>query len=358
MKTKLTFTLVAFCFAVSVNAQKPFKELGLDDEVEVITLSNGRYIEHFTYDTLRQIGSVMFNTVTGKVEHFISDDDLEKMSVAKRNREVSRFMSIDPLTAKFPNLSPYQYASNRPIDAIDLDGLEALLVKDIILYRNSGRVEITLMTDYNVANNANVPLQTRLPDGTTVSGSLGINGLIEKYPFIRMAEMTSKLPDGKGGTHIVYNDPPISLSKHPARPNSDLSAMGGYQMNDFKIRPDITLAGLTMNGNISVNSSRTDNGFLSVAIPGNAQNASANFTFDQLNAEANNFSVNVLDAGGNILNTYTPASGSTLNIPNLPAGGTINFNTTFNRGSSTDDYNINGGVNYQVPVAPTQIIED
>ena len=124
MKTKLTFTLAAFCFAVSVNAQKPFKELGLDDEVEVITLSNGRYIEHFTYDTLRQIGSVMFNTVTGKVEHFISDDDLEKMSVAKRNREVSRFMSIDPLTKQFPELTPYQYASNRPIDGIDLDGLE------------------------------------------------------------------------------------------------------------------------------------------------------------------------------------------------------------------------------------------
>ena len=359
MKTKLSFTLAAFCFAVSVNAQKPFKELGLDDEVEVLTLSNGRYIEHFTYDTLRQIGSVMFNTVTNKVEYFISDDDLEKINVAKRNREVSRFMSVDPLTAKFPNLSPYQYASNRPIDAIDLDGLEALLVKDIILYRNSGVVKIIMTTDQNVLNNASVPLQTRLPDGTTVSGSLAINGLIEKYPFIRMAEMTSKnMADGTGGTHIVYNDPAISLSKHPARTNFAPAAMGGLQMNDFLIRPEITQAGLTMNGNISVNSSRTNNGFLSVAIPGNAQNASANFTFDQLNAEANNFSVNVLDAGGNILNTYTPTSGSTLNIPNLPAGGTINFNTTFNRGSATDDYNINGGVNYQVPVSPTQIIED
>lgn len=349
MKTKLTFTLVAFCFAVSVNAQKPFKELGLDDEVEVITLSNGRYIEHFTYDTLRQIGSVMFNTVTGKVEHFISDDDLEKMNVAKRNREVSRFMSVDPLTAKFPNLSPYQYASNRPIDAIDLDGLEALLVKDIILYKNSGRVEVTLMTDQNVANNANVPLQTRLPDGTTVSGSLAINGLIEKYPFIQLADMAN-------GRHIVYNNPPQILSSNPAIANP--SAMSQYQMNDFKIRPEITLAGLTMNGNISVNSSRTDNGFLSVAIPANAQNASASFTFDQLNAEANNFSVNVLDASGNILNRYNPVSGEKLDLLNLPAGGSIQFNTTFNSRSSSDDYNINGDVNYQVPVAPTQIIEE
>lgn len=146
MKTKLTFTLVAFCFAISVNAQKPFKELGLDDEVEVITLSNGRYIEHFTYDTLRQIGSVMFNTVTGKVEHFISDDDLEKMSVAKRNREVSRFMSIDPMAKSFPWNSPYSYAENDVIRCIDLDGLEKVIVFGGADLMNTGLSKTTLQT--------------------------------------------------------------------------------------------------------------------------------------------------------------------------------------------------------------------
>ena len=39
---------------------------------------------------------------------------------------VGRFMSVDPLTKKFAMLTPYQYASNRPIDGIDLDGLEFL----------------------------------------------------------------------------------------------------------------------------------------------------------------------------------------------------------------------------------------
>jgi len=37
---------------------------------------------------------------------------------------VGRFMSVDPLTKKYPFLTPYQYASNRPIDGVDLDGLE------------------------------------------------------------------------------------------------------------------------------------------------------------------------------------------------------------------------------------------
>jgi RHS repeat-associated protein len=36
-----------------------------------------------------------------------------------------RFMSVDPLAGKYPYLTPYQYASNDPIGAIDIDGLES-----------------------------------------------------------------------------------------------------------------------------------------------------------------------------------------------------------------------------------------
>ena len=37
---------------------------------------------------------------------------------------IGRFLSIDPITKSFPMLTPYQFASNRPIDGTDLDGLE------------------------------------------------------------------------------------------------------------------------------------------------------------------------------------------------------------------------------------------
>jgi len=39
---------------------------------------------------------------------------------------VARFLSVDPLTGAFPGLTPYQYASNSPIQNIDLDGLEGV----------------------------------------------------------------------------------------------------------------------------------------------------------------------------------------------------------------------------------------
>jgi RHS repeat-associated protein len=37
---------------------------------------------------------------------------------------IGRFLSVDPLEKKYPKLTPYQFASNSPIGAIDIDGLE------------------------------------------------------------------------------------------------------------------------------------------------------------------------------------------------------------------------------------------
>lgn len=40
------------------------------------------------------------------------------------NPRIGRFPNVDPITKKYPELTPYQFASNTPIWAIDLDGLE------------------------------------------------------------------------------------------------------------------------------------------------------------------------------------------------------------------------------------------
>ncbi|MBK6730808.1 MAG: RHS repeat-associated core domain-containing protein [Bacteroidetes bacterium] len=41
------------------------------------------------------------------------------------NPRLGKFLSVDPLISSFPELTPYQFASNSPIENIDLDGLEA-----------------------------------------------------------------------------------------------------------------------------------------------------------------------------------------------------------------------------------------
>jgi len=37
---------------------------------------------------------------------------------------ISKFLSVDPLTKEYPWYTPYQFAGNKPIEFIDLDGLE------------------------------------------------------------------------------------------------------------------------------------------------------------------------------------------------------------------------------------------
>ena len=44
------------------------------------------------------------------------------------DNRVGKFLSVDPLSQKFPYWSPYAFAGNTPIQAIDLDGREILFV--------------------------------------------------------------------------------------------------------------------------------------------------------------------------------------------------------------------------------------
>lgn len=44
------------------------------------------------------------------------------------NPSLGKFLSVDPLTKDYPELTPYQFASNMPINSIDLDGEESKIV--------------------------------------------------------------------------------------------------------------------------------------------------------------------------------------------------------------------------------------
>ncbi len=54
--------------------------------------------------------------------------------------EVACFISTDPLQFKYPYYTPYQYAGNKPISFIDLDGAEENQNVDMHLYKWEGRL--------------------------------------------------------------------------------------------------------------------------------------------------------------------------------------------------------------------------
>jgi RHS repeat-associated protein len=59
---------------------------------------------------------------------------------------IGKFLSFDPLAKSYPMLTPFQFASNSPIMAIDLDGLEAYAVY------NKATSQLALIPDVSKVN--------------------------------------------------------------------------------------------------------------------------------------------------------------------------------------------------------------
>jgi RHS repeat-associated protein len=64
------------------------------------------------------------------------------------NPALGRFLSVDPLFQSFPWYTPYQFAGNKPIVAIDLDGLEERIV--ISTYDQDWNETQTIVTDRKI----------------------------------------------------------------------------------------------------------------------------------------------------------------------------------------------------------------
>lgn len=126
LKSLHLFSLLCLFTLVNVlQAQTPFVEYGL--KAEMLTLSSGKYDEYFIEDSIVLIGSVLFNTNTNRIVAFIQNDTA--YSEATLKPEIfSRWLSPDPLAAKYPYFTPYSFAANNPIIFIDPDG------KDVFLY--------------------------------------------------------------------------------------------------------------------------------------------------------------------------------------------------------------------------------
>jgi RHS repeat-associated protein len=81
------------------------------------------------------------------------------------NPALARFLSVDPLTRSYPMLTPYQFASNSPVENIDLDGLEAFSIHGTA----SDPRAFDLMTDSDIkrlTGNSQVYREFTWPDGT------------------------------------------------------------------------------------------------------------------------------------------------------------------------------------------------
>jgi RHS repeat-associated protein len=101
---------------------------------------------------------------------------------------LGRFFSVDPLASKYPELTPFQFASNTPIAAVDLDGLEGISFSSLV-FKSTGLTTVTTkQVEYNVRNAPELlakeaerhPRTMAVANGTKnlVFGGVGVAGAV------------------------------------------------------------------------------------------------------------------------------------------------------------------------------------
>jgi RHS repeat-associated protein len=112
----------------------------------------------------------------------------------------AKFLSVDPLTKSYPWYTPYQFAGNKPIIAIDLDGLEELIVTKTTFYVGNAKVTKIDVTYVNPANRKINPNHPELGTGG-VDYRLA-NGTIDRMPTLEPGSPEEKVMN-KPMTYVV-----------------------------------------------------------------------------------------------------------------------------------------------------------
>ncbi|WP_300564699.1 RHS repeat-associated core domain-containing protein [Flavobacterium sp.] len=88
----------------------------------------------------------------------MGEGNFQEYGMRMYNPRIGRFFNADPLTYKYPELTPYQFASNRPIQGIDQDGLEFQNADAAYIVARYGVDALTIKT----VDDAFGPVQTQL----------------------------------------------------------------------------------------------------------------------------------------------------------------------------------------------------
>ena len=188
MRYFYAFLLLALGLGRPVHAQQPFLKYGVT--VKVATLSNGRFQEFFTNDSLRRIGSVVYDTRLHRVAYLLPPDSL----VGHAKAEItSRWMSPDPLAEKFMYESPYNFVSNNPVNKFDPDGRSGIAAIDA---QNRTVTVTSHMVFYGGAGNANMAQNIASSIQNQWNGANGttkIGGETYKVQFVVTGEYRNDL---------------------------------------------------------------------------------------------------------------------------------------------------------------------
>jgi len=92
------------------------------------------------------------------------------------NSAIAKFLSVDPLAPDYPWYTPYQFAGNKPINSIDIDGLEeGHAIRQDINVKN-GHPELNIVdaeTAGNIADAVTTPIRAAATGGSVFFNGIG-----------------------------------------------------------------------------------------------------------------------------------------------------------------------------------------
>lgn len=195
------------------------------------TVSNGAFQEVFEKKKLETYGHFTLNTETKKLSvldtstknNFIIDPVAFAYDFGARmyDARIGIFISVDPLTAKYPAWSPYSAFGNNPIYMTDIEGKYQYPANQAASYTKT----YPTLTKYLAQN-----VQNDVKNSTTISQA------IIKYannPNFGEKQLTEATTWGNGPTIIIRDDP-----------GGIQSAAGFYDAQNNTIQINSTLANL------------------------------------------------------------------------------------------------------------------
>ena len=186
---------------------------------------------------------------------------------------LGKFLSVDPLTKQYPELSTYQFAGNTPIQAIDLDGLEpAYINKNNISIPASDNLPHTFPSyafpQLKSTNSSNVALKvtaviTTADQGasfkvkvegvglelTDVTGEKDLIGVRENKPVLNDKKTTDKFgvtvgPVGIDISKEKNKDAEVKTNIGPVELGKDNAVKVGGDALNFKVTLPILNVGV------------------------------------------------------------------------------------------------------------------
>ena len=214
------------------------------DETRKASLSWGLFEEEHKYKPIEQYGQTMFDCKTKKIKGFTK----EKLLYNDYNFDPVVFAwNVDPLTHKYPSMSPYMAFADNPIFFVDLDGRKFSIPKHLdetnaatYLSDIQGIIGNTNYNNLLIHNNETGEISfdvSKVPESDRNVGMQLLSDMVkakEKYLYEIDASMVGiNRKNGSSTSAPIYPmyDDEKKVTSNKAAANLSITQRGDYQKN-------------------------------------------------------------------------------------------------------------------------------